>query len=461
MEPGRFAVDGKDLGTHPYPYARLELKTGPLAAGEHTVFAALDNRFDWKTQKLMRPYYDFYAYGGFYHGVRLETDEPRIFVRTRDYRTGEVEVEIEGGARKIVKVPDFKLWSPESPNMTTLEVEGRTVRFGIREIKAEKGKLWLNGKPLYLKGVNRHESHPTSGATTPGTLMLADIQNLKALGGNFIRGAHYQQCERFLDLCDEHGVLVWEESLGWGNGQGYTDGPSATRPAKEDPLTDAEFIRQQVIQTREMVRASFNHPSVIIYAFMNELGSYRPEARTLVEQLCKAVREEDSGRLTSFACNRPKDEVCGDLVDVMSFNAYPGWISTVPPGDEAHMRQLVAEDEGRGINVITRILRAKYPDKPLLVSEIGCCGIYGQHDEAAAQWTEEFQAEYVGDAIDAVFANPELCGIALWQYADAKSYLREWNVRVKPLAENLAGLYDGFRRPKLAVRTVKERYEAR
>ena len=83
---GRFMIDGRDLGTHPYPYARLELKTGPLAAGEHVVFAALDNRFDWETQKLARPYYDFYCYGGFYHGVRLETDEPRLFVRTRDVR---------------------------------------------------------------------------------------------------------------------------------------------------------------------------------------------------------------------------------------------------------------------------------------------------------------------------------------------------------------------------------------
>ncbi len=53
--------------------------------------------------------------------------------------------------------------------------------------------------------------------------MLQDIQRLKSLGGNFIRGAHYQQCERFLDLCDENGVLVWEESLGWGNGQNYVD----------------------------------------------------------------------------------------------------------------------------------------------------------------------------------------------------------------------------------------------
>ncbi len=138
-----FQIDGKDLGTHPYPYARLEVETGPLAAGEHTIYAALDNRFDWKTTKLARQYYDFYFYGGFYHGVKLVFDNRKLFVRTRDYKTGTVEIEAvnfkEGdfdgtlvfdgknevkttfrNFRTTVKVPDFKLWSPDSPNLHTV-----------------------------------------------------------------------------------------------------------------------------------------------------------------------------------------------------------------------------------------------------------------------------------------------------------------------------------------------------
>ena len=90
---GHFQIDGRDLGTHPYPYARLELETGPLAAGTHTLFAALDNRFDWETLHLARPYYDFYLFGGFYHGVSLRFDNRTLFVRTRDYRAGTVEIE--------------------------------------------------------------------------------------------------------------------------------------------------------------------------------------------------------------------------------------------------------------------------------------------------------------------------------------------------------------------------------
>ena len=443
---GHFAIDGKDLGTHPYPYARLELKTGALSAGEHTIFAALDNRFDWETQKLARPYYDFYCYGGFYHGVRIESDEPRIFVRTRDYRTGLVEIEVEGEGRRLVNVPDFKLWSPDEPNLTTIDVDGRKIRFGIREVKAEKGLLYLNGKPLYLKGVNRHESHPAFGAATPEAVMLADIQSLKALGGNFIRGAHYQQAQRFLDLCDEHGVLVWEESLGWGNGS-HSD-----MAAYE--LTNEVFRAQQIHQTREMVRASFNHPSVIIFAFMNEFLSGCEAGKSLADDLIRTIRAEDSGRLVTFACSHIEDDVSNENTDLVAFNTYPGWFGS-EPGSPDELRTRIREKVDR---IVTRF-RSRYPVKPIIVSEMGTCGVYGHRDPSAAQWTEEFQAEYLDAVIDTVFANREVCGLTLWQFADAASYYRDGaSVRGKPFAENLAGLFDGYRRPKLAVRVVAEKF---
>lgn len=440
---GKFMIDGKDLGTHPYPYARLELQTGPLSAGRHTVFAALDNRFDWNTQKLARPYYDFYCFGGFYHGVALETAEPRLFVRTRDYRKGLVEIEVEGGERKLVEVPNFKLWSPDEPNLITLEFEGRTVRFGIREIKAEKGRILLNGKPLYLKGVNRHESHPSFGAATPEALMLADIQRIKALGCNFIRGAHYQQSQRFLDLCDEQGVLVWEESLGWGNGS-HSDIATCE-------LTNETFRAQQIHQAREMVKSSFNHPSVIIFGFMNEFLSSSIDGKTLADEIISAIRTEDSGRLVTFACSHVAKDISNENTDIVAFNTYPGWM--VPePGNSEELRKIMKDK----VQSIVKRFRGLYPDKPIIVGEMGTCGVYGHHDPSAAQWTEEFQAEYVCDVIDTVFAEPEICGLTLWHFADANSYYRAGApVRSKPFAENLAGLFDGYRRPKLVTEVVR------
>jgi beta-glucuronidase len=461
---GNFQIDGKDLGTHPYPYARLELETGPLAAGTHTVFAALDNRFDWEQLRLARPYYDFYCFGGFYHGVSLVFDNRKLFVRTRDYKTGTVEVEAVAFAsgdfdatllfdgkntvpatfkngRATVRVPAFKLWSPSTPNLHTvaLKTPGASAveaRFGIREIKAEHKRLWLNGETLYLKGANRHESHPQFGAATPDALMIEDIQNLKSLGGNFFRGCHYQQSQRFLDYCDEMGVLVWEESLGWGN---------------KGELSDAKFIADQLAQTRAMVRSSFNHPSVIIFAFMNEFLSSSTDGKALADQLIAAIKAEDSGRLVTYACCHNHTDIANENTDVIAFNTYPGWIGS-DAGTPENLRALVTAD----VNRVTDRFRKLYPEKPILVSEMGTCGVYGHHDPAGAQWTEEFEAEYDGDVIDAVFANPEITGLALWQFTDARSYHRGGaNIRSKPFAQNLAGLYDGFRRPKAVVPVVK------
>ena len=465
----KFAVDGKPAGdVQPFPWARLEIPTGPLAAGTHTIFAALDNVLDWSTQKLALPYYDFYLYGGFYHGVSLSFDNRRLFVRTRDYRTGMVEIEAVDFARgdfdatlvfdgknevaatfrnfrATVRVPDFKLWSPRVPNLHTValkDLETRTVRhetrFGIREIKAEKKRLWLNGEILFLKGANRHEAHPQFGAATPEALMVQDIQLLKSLNGNFFRGCHYQQSQRFLDYCDEMGVLVWEESLGWGNN------------AKQ--MADPDYFRLQVEQTRAMVRASFNHPSVIIFAFQNENASQTKEGKKMNDALIEAIKAEDSGRLVTFACSHNDDDISNANTDIVSFNTYPGWIGT-DAGTFDNQKRLV----DKAVTTIVARYRKLYPEKPIIVSEMGTAAIYGHHDPAAGQGTEEFQLYYNKDVLDRIFADPEMAGLTFWHFADARTYHRGGSsIRSKLLAENLAGIYDGYRRAKVVTTAIKE-----
>ena len=96
-----------------------------------------------------------------------------------------------------------------------------------------------------------------------------------------------------------------------------------------------------------------------------------------------------------------------------------------------------------------------------MASEMGTCALYGERDRAAGQWSEEFQAEYLEEVIRNVLASKELCGLALWQMNDSKSYHRRGaNIRCKPLAQNLAGAFDAFRRPKLAAETVRRMYRA-
>ena len=488
---GNFKIDGRNLGVHPYPYARLEIETGPLAAGEHTIFAALDNRFDWKTTKLARQYYDFYFYGGFYHGVRLVFDNRKLFVRTRDHKTGTVEIEavnfkerdfaasllFDGknaiqaefrNGRATVDVPDFKLWSPESPNLHTVELRGMgngergmVARFGIRTVEAKNRQILLNGRPVFLKGVNRHEAHIEFGAATPETQMLRDLQLVKDLGANFIRGAHYQQSQRFLDLCDEMGILVWEESLGWGNGQMYTMSID-----KIDEFADEEFVAAQVHETREMVRGSINHPSVIIAGFLNECASGKKNCKELVDKLIATIKAEDAGRLVTFACNGWYRDICHSNTDIVAFNTYPGTIPNQPglPDELAwKVRELNPKSNGSaGINVIARHFRAQYPDKPIIVSECGVGALYGCHDPMACVGSEEFQDEYLGDVLQTIWDNEDVVGYAIWQFSDARSFHRNSNRHSgKLFGVSIAGLFTHDRKPKKAVETVKRFFKAR
>jgi beta-glucuronidase len=446
----KFALDGKDLGMHPYPYARLEIPVGPLASGEHTVFAAVDNILEWPRVKMARPYYDFYLYGGFYHGVRLVEREPKVFVRTLDYKTGKIEVEVEGDRKVTMTIPDFKLWSPEEPNLTTIDIAGRKVRFGIRQIEAKDGRIYLNGKELFLKGFNRHESDWLNGAATGEAVMIQDIQRLKALGGNFIRGAHYQQCERFLDLCDENGVLVWEESLGWGNGQDYVNN---SFPPSE--LSDAEFCDMQVKETRDMVRASFNHPSVIIYGFLNECASGKPECKAIVDRLAETIRAENSGRLVTFACNSTDKDICCSNMDIVAFNAYPGVIPLLP-GTKASLEAQVRTK----FNGVVAKFRDRYPDKPIMVSETGCGAEFGRRGEYASPNTEEFQNEYLTDVFETLWANPDVVGFSIWQMNDGRTRERFGGKAVSAMfGGSIAGVFDRLRRPKLSAETVKKYFE--
>lgn len=442
----KYAIDGRDLGVRVTPYARLEIPVGALSAGEHTVFAAVDNIMEWPRVKLARPYYDFYFYGGFYHGIRIVEKEPKVFVRTLDYRTGEVEVEVEGDGKEVRRIPDFRLWSPEEPNLTTIEVAGRKVRFGIRTVEARKGRIYLNGKPIFLKGFNRHESEMTSGAATSDALMLQDLQRLKDLGGNFIRGAHYQQSERFLDLCDEMGVLVWEESLGWGNGSRWW--------RKDFPPSepgDAEFCDLQERQTREMVRSSFNHPSVIISGFLNECGSETQEVKALVDRLIRTIRGERSGHLVTFATCFIETDICCSNLDIVAFNAYPGTIPAAP-GTPKEFREKVA----KRFNDAVKIFRDRYPDKPIMVSESGCGAVYGIHDPNASPNTEEYQDEYLRYIFETLWRNSDVVGFAIWQMNDGRTRERHFDKSVSAFfGGSVAGVFDQMRRPKMSAATVR------
>ena len=111
--------------------------------------------------------------------------------------------------------------------------------------------ITINGESTKLRGFKRHDMYPQVGPTVPESIYASDIALLKSLGANFVRGCHYPQDERFLDMCDEQGIMIWNEALAWGN---YWQ-----------QLTDPAFMKAELATANAMVDAAVNHPSVILW----------------------------------------------------------------------------------------------------------------------------------------------------------------------------------------------------
>ncbi len=475
---GRIFWDGQEItpATAYMPYSPVSCvcpaADSPLRT--HELMIAVDNRFSAQPYQYFHDFYDFYGFGGIYRSVSLSalpegTTLDRVQVRTLDLDSGLVLLRIfssapvescsvafddgepavydnfrtapDGAAELTLSVPDFKIWSPESPNLhtVTVSIPGDSIveRFGIRTIETSGTKLLLNGKELYLNGVNRHETHPESGPVQTWQQMMEDVRLIKSAGMNFIRSVHYPQDAAWLDLCDETGILLWVETLGWG----LSDDNRITEKDKE-PL---------MAQNRVMIRSGINHPSVIIWGMLNECSTHMEESVPVYRELLLDMKAEDPARLRSYADCRELCNQCTEEADIISINTYPGWFQDITDSETlasdliAPRLKIYADFYGQ----------EKFGSKPILISEIGACGLYGVHDRNLAQWSEEFQADYMSRAVAEVHKNKRFCGYALWQFCDSRSFQRG-QIRGKPRGYNCAGLVDEYRRKKMAYDAVAE-----
>ena len=421
------------------------------ASGEHELVIKVDNILEG--HPLFREFYDFYGFGGIFDHVTLEevkSDEiKKLNVIPLDHTTGLVEITVETAAPELeiyfdgkffckrentskfqVNVPDFKLWSPEEPNLHTVSINGKEVTFGIRTLDWSGNRLLLNGKEIEILGVNRHESHPEFGPATPDALIASDLRILKAAGCNFIRGSHYPQREFLFDMCDRLGIMVWEEPLAWGN--------------KVVDLTDPVFVDTLEEQLRLTIRSSINHPSLIIHGFLNECVSDTQEAYQVIKRYMAVCHEEDASRPATFASNRPARDICFELVDVVSMNVYPGWYGTEKltdiPGKLDDFAKLVS-------------------GKPKFISEIGAAAICGDH--SGAPWSEDYQAEYIRQVVTSIRSNPEWSGVMLWLFCNCNTYTGTDYMVMRPRGFNNKGLLDEYRRPKMAWKILPELFSSR
>ncbi|MBQ9338616.1 MAG: hypothetical protein IJS14_15100 [Lentisphaeria bacterium] len=449
--------DGRKIHTELTAYTPFRVRFDAGGPGEHELKIVCDNTIEETPESEFRRFYDFYGYGGIYREitlrrlpetcfdyVRVLPDPDRGMIGLHVELSGEprpVKVSIDGEDSGLLPgsgdgefaVPVPELWSPESPRLHRLSLDcgcdRYECRFGLRKIESRGGRIFLNGSPVKLFGVNRHDVFPDTGPAMTRERVRSDLLMIKLAGFNTIRGAHYPQSRIMLDLADELGLMVWDETLGWQN--------------PLDSLTNPEFQRRQCDGLTRMIKSSVNHPSIIFWGFLNETSSDHPEARECIGKLCRIARELDPSRLVTFAsCTCTKDR-CLDLVDVISFNTYPCWYS----GANTFFEPALVKERLDSLLAFVRN-DPQLADKPVIISEIGAAALIGDHSRR--RWSEDYQTELVECAVRHAAA-AGAAGILLWQFCNTPV---DDNVRImtRPRGYNNKGLVDEFRNPKQAWR---------
>lgn len=166
-------------------------------------------------------------------------------------------------------------WTAETPNLYQLvlvlkdktgkEIEAKGCKVGFREVEIINGQLCVNGKPIYLKGVNRHEHDETTGHVISEEGMLKDIELMKQFNVNAVRTCHYPDHPRWYELCDEYGIYLVDEANIESHGMGYN--PERTLGNKP------EWLEAHMDRTIRMVERDKNHPSIIVWSLGNEAGN--------------------------------------------------------------------------------------------------------------------------------------------------------------------------------------------
>ncbi|HEX7432787.1 MAG TPA: glycoside hydrolase family 2 TIM barrel-domain containing protein [Anaerolineaceae bacterium] len=212
-----------------------------------------------------------------------------------------------------IPVKAARKWSAEEPNLYALalffygnkDVLQEVERFnvGFRQVEAHNGQFFLNGTPIKLKGVNRHDTHPDLGHAVSLESMLEDVISMKRHNINTVRTSHYPNDPRWLDLADRYGLYLIDETDLETHGFGLTGDTS--RLAK-DPAWEPAFIDR----ASRMVERDKNHPAVIIWSLGNESG-YGPNH----DAMAAWMRKMDPTRLIHY--EGAGESAVMDLVSVM------------------------------------------------------------------------------------------------------------------------------------------------
>jgi beta-galactosidase len=328
-----------------------------------------------------------------------------------------------------------RLWSPASPQRYRVRTEVRDgarvldsveVAFGVRwfAFDAQRG-FFLNGVAHPLYGTNRHQDLAGRGNALNDAEHRRDIRLVKDNGFNFLRLAHYPQDPAVLEAADALGLAVWEEI-----------------PVVNLITPSAAFADNAERMLVEMIRQHYNHPSVLMWGYMNEVMQFRPKPEpqgyedallALARRLDARARAEDPYRATATAISLHEiDNGSGfqDIPQILGFNLYFGW----------YYKTL--DDLGAFLDDF----HTRHPRTPLIVSEYGAGSDERVHatEPVAFDFSTEFQQRFHEAGFAQISARPYVLGSAVWNQFDFGSASRQDTRH----ALNQKGLYRYDRSPK-------------
>lgn len=308
------------------------------------------------------------------------------------------------GPRKTGRItatmPQPRLWTAETPELYTLlltlnDSTGRTIetirhKIGIRSVKIEKGQLLVNGKPVRLRGVNRHEHDPVLGKVMTEESMLQDILLMKQANINAVRTAHYPNVTRFYELCDSIGLYVMDEA--------NIEEHGLRGMLASDPDWHAAFMDRAV----RMAERDKNHASIILWSLGNESG-YGPNFAAISAWL----KDFDPSRPIHYegaqGINGQPDPPTVDIISRFYPRLQQEYLN---PGIDA------GSDAERAENArwerLLSIAKNPNDDRPVLTSEYAH-GMGNAMGNLQEYWDE-------------IYSHPRMLGGFIWDWADQGLY---------------------------------------
>ena len=474
--------DGVKIAHHYNAFTPFSATVANVEKGDHEIKVCVDNTFT-EDSALHIPN-DYYTYGGITRPVALESvsdvyikyihftpyyENEKWFAKTEvvicNISGNDIEVEVKGNiddnkmSQKVTvekngenivvfegEYKDVKAWSNKEPNLymlnVVLNVNGEEVddfieRVGFRTVEVKGKYVYLNGEKVCLKGFNRHEDYAVDGCAITLQHIIQDMDIMQDMGVNALRTCHYPNDERMLDLCDERGIMVWEEN----HARGLT----------LEMMQNPNFERQCKDCIDEMIENHYNHPSIVIWGILNECASNTPEGKEMYRKQIEQIKSLDKTRPTSFASCHYFTDLSFDLVDIVSMNVYSGWYTAEPI--EIRMKKLL--DWSREVGGA---------DKPFFMTEFGAGALYGYRNRSLCRGSEDYQAKLLSDTLDVYMNESDISGVFVWQFADCRVTDEKGNEaddwwHARPRCYNNKGVVDEHRRPKMAYDVVKEKFE--